>query len=320
MLKTYTIPLSNISINSLYDLWINNGFDDESNVDIHKDLLLGSEKNINSIKLYVFENQNFIESSAMIISNISTPNISGVGEVCTSINSRGKGYAKSLCREILEDFFSNNLSEGIFLGTTNPVAKNIYESLGWESVQNSNVMFNSNHKKNFEKFLIDYYDQKSKKQIIEGNANLRLSIIPYVLSLRSKKQIDLNSNINLIDISSGCLSIYNKFDFLRNNQGNWYCQSDQNNKIFSIVSYLDDGQKNFRIDGLFNDSWKNLSLDLLHEIVTKINEKNPKKIFSEVFSEDFYKIDLLQEIGFNFEEDIKKTVENNVLKFKTFSL
>ena len=52
MLKTYTIPLSNISINSLYDLWINNGFDDESNVDIHKDLLLGSEKNINSIKLY----------------------------------------------------------------------------------------------------------------------------------------------------------------------------------------------------------------------------------------------------------------------------
>ena len=44
MLKTYTIPLSNISINSLYDLWINNGFDDESNVDIHKDLLLGSEK------------------------------------------------------------------------------------------------------------------------------------------------------------------------------------------------------------------------------------------------------------------------------------
>ena len=218
------------------------------------------------------------------------------------------------------NFFSNNLSEGIFLGTTNPVAKKIYESLGWESVQNSNVMFNSNHKKNFEKFLIDYYDQKSKKQIIEGNPNLRLSIIPYVLSLRSKKQIDLNSNINLIDISSGCLSIYNKFDFLRNNQGNWYCQSDQNNKIFSIVSYLDDGQKNFRIDGLFNDSWKKLSLDLLHEIVIKIYEKNPKKIFSEVFSEDFYKIDLLQEIGFNFEEDIKKTVENNVLNFKPFSL
>ena len=27
MLKTYTIPLSNISINSLYDLWINNGFE-----------------------------------------------------------------------------------------------------------------------------------------------------------------------------------------------------------------------------------------------------------------------------------------------------
>ena len=34
-------------------------------------------------------------------------------------------------------------------------------------------------------------------------------------------------------------------------------------------------------------------------------------IFSEVFSEDFYKIDLLQEIGFNFEEDIKKIIKSS---------
>jgi len=69
-----------------------------------------------------------------------------------------------------------------------------------------------------------------------------------------------------------------------------------------------------------DDSWKKLSLDLLHEILTKIYDKNPKKIFSEVFSEDFYKIDLLQEVGFNYEEDTKKTVEDNVLNFKTFRL
>ena len=58
----------------------------------------------------------------------------------------------------------------------------------------------------------------------------------------------------------------------------------------------------------------------INETVKKIYGKNPKKIFSEVFSEDLYKIDLLKEIGFNFEEDIKKIVGNNILNFKTFSL
>ena len=72
MLKTYTIPLSNISINSLYDLWINNGFDDESNVDIHKDLLLGSEKNINCIeKLQTCSY--FVKNLSLLVNTLKMP-------------------------------------------------------------------------------------------------------------------------------------------------------------------------------------------------------------------------------------------------------
>ena len=52
MLKTYTIPIPNKTINQLYELWINNGFENEEGVDITKDLLNGSEKEINNINLY----------------------------------------------------------------------------------------------------------------------------------------------------------------------------------------------------------------------------------------------------------------------------
>ncbi len=320
MLKTYTIPLSNFTIESLYDLWINNGFDDENNVDIHKYLLHGLEKNSNSIKLYVFENNDFIDSSAMIITNISNPQISGIGEVCTSIKSRGKGYAKSLCKKIMQDFFSSNESEGIFLGTINPIAKKIYESLGWESIENSNVMFNSNNKKDFESFLIEYYERKSEIQITKGNPNFRLSIIPYVLSLRLKNQIDLNSKINLVEISSGCLSLYNKYDFLTQSNGNWYCQSDEKNRIFSITSYIDDGGKNFRIDGLFNESYSKSSNDLLIKTLSEVYEKKPKSIFAEVFSEDFHKIELLKNVGFIYKKEVSLIVEEKEKRFKLFKL
>ena len=103
MLKTYTIPISQKKSSNLYDLWIKNGFENEKNIDINKSLLSGSEVQSNLIKLYVYENKDQILSSAVIVMNIQNPSIAAIGEVCTSLNSRGKGLANSLCEKIIED-------------------------------------------------------------------------------------------------------------------------------------------------------------------------------------------------------------------------
>jgi len=53
MEKNYIIPIAKEKINGLYNLWFNNGFDNEDNVDVDKILLRGSETDINNFGSFV---------------------------------------------------------------------------------------------------------------------------------------------------------------------------------------------------------------------------------------------------------------------------
>ena len=320
MLKTYTIPISQKKSSNLYDLWIKNGFENEKNIDINKSLLSGSEVQSNLIKLYVYENKDHILSSAVILMNIQNPSIAAIGEVCTSLNSRGKGLANSLCEKIIEDYFSNYQNNAIFLGTVNPIAEKIYKSLGWKNIDNSLVMFNSKNQDDFESFLNKYNKNELRKHISEGNSNFRLSIIPFVLSIRSNNQIDLNSKINLINKTSSCLGLFNKYESLQFRQGKWFSLSDDENRIFSIVSYLEEHNKSFRIDGLFNKFYYDDSKKLIKFLVNKLVNQKANKIYAEIYKKDELKLQLFHELGFTEENNLKKKIDEENLDFKKFLL
>ena len=320
MLKTYTIPISQKKSSNLYDLWIKNGFENEKNIDINKSLLSGSEVQSNLIKLYVYENKDHILSSAVIVMNIQNPSIAAIGEVCTSLNSRGKGLANSLCEKIIEDYFSNYQNNAIFLGTVNPIAEKIYKSLGWKNIDNSLVMFYSKNQDDFESFLNIYNKNELRKKISEGNSNFRLSIIPFVLSIRSNNQIDLNSKINLINKTSSCLGLFNKYESLQFRQGKWFSLSDDENRIFSIVSYLEENNKSFRIDGLFNKFYYDDSKKLIKFLVNKLVNQKANKIYAEIYKKDELKLQLFHELGFTEQNNLKKKIDEENLDFKKFLL
>tara|TARA_Y100000768_G_C23986587_1_gene689216 strand:- start:3833 stop:4795 length:963 start_codon:yes stop_codon:yes gene_type:complete len=320
MFKTYTIPISQKKSSNLYDLWIKNGFENEKNIDINKSLLSGSEVQSNLIKLYLYENKDHILSSAVIVMNIQNPSIAAIGEVCTSLNSRGKGLANSLCEKIIEDYFSNDQNNAIFLGTVNPIAEKIYKSLGWKNIDNSLVMFNSKNQDDFESFLNKYNKNELRKNISEGNSNFRLSIIPFVLSIRSNNQIDLNSKINLINKTSSCLGLFNKYESLQFRQGKWFSLSDDENRIFSIVSYLEENNKSFRIDGLFNKFYYDDSKKLIKFLVNKLVNQKANKIYAEIYKKDELKLQLFHELGFTEENNLKKKIDEENLDFKKFLL
>ena len=143
MQQKHIIPISDPKIKNLYYLWLNNGFGKEEKIDIKKALLKGSEKDLHQINLYSIEHNGEILSSVILIFQKDNPYISGLGEVCTKIDVRGKNYASKLCKLARDDFFSIDNSEINFLGTVNPNAARIYKSLGWKKIKNSEVMFNS---------------------------------------------------------------------------------------------------------------------------------------------------------------------------------
>ena len=314
MKKNYIIPIADEKINGLYDLWFNNGFDNEDNVDVDKILLGGSEKTINQINLYSIEKDSDFLSSVILIFPKDNSAVSGLGEVCTRIDSRGRNYASNLCKLARDDFFSKSNAQGNFLGTTNPIAAKIYERLGWKKITNSLVMFNSVNNISFENFVEENYISSEKLNISEGSPYFRLPLIPFVLS--NKKFIYSDINVGILGEleRSYCLSLYEKFDSLLKKNGNWYCMHNVNNQIYGITTYQEEKPKIYRIDGFYNHFYKNDSHNLLEKTIESILEKNPLKIYVDVLLDDKNKYEIFSEL--NFFQDIKIThkIENNFEK------
>tara|TARA_B110000263_G_scaffold53065_1_gene44533 strand:+ start:999 stop:1970 length:972 start_codon:yes stop_codon:yes gene_type:complete len=319
MKKSYTIPIEQNKIDQLYNLWLNNGYETKEDIDIVENHLLGFEKDISEIKLYTFENpsSSSIESSCITIYNKNLPIIAGLGEVCTEITSRGNGLAGKLCAIAKEDFFSKERSEGIFLGTVNPIAQKIYEKLGWVQIPKSKVMFNSKKGESFQDFIDGYYDEKSDIFINNGSPKFRISLIAYFLSQISDYNVDINVGIIGNNYSSMCLSLYNKFDEITKNNGQWFVMSNHKNKIFSTSSFKNISKDILRLDGTYRKGYEKYFIDLLKNNLRIIDLNSPKRIICEILEKDQDKIELFKELGFLESKNYHK---NTYEKGKVFSI
>ena len=320
----HIIPISDQKIENLYTLWLNNGFENEEKIDIKKALLKGSEKDINQINLYSIEHEGEILSSVILIFQIDNPYISGLGEVCTKIDIRGNNYASKLCKLARDDFFSIDNSEGNFLGTVNPNAARIYKRLGWEKIKNSEVMFNSNFFSSFENFVENYYIKSDDLKISIGGPRFRLSLIPFLLSNKQFLYSDINVGILGEIKSAACLSLYEQYNSLSRNNGNWLCMHNLFNQIYGISTYITQDKKKYRIDGISNHLYKNDFYELINRTYNLVLKNDPSEVYADILTEDEFKIEIFSELGFvlsnnyyyKFEDKIEKLCNRMVAKIK----
>ena len=311
MKKIYTIPINEKKIFQLYKLWLNNGYETEKDIDIKKNHLLGSEKEITNIKLFTYELDDQIKSSCITLYDKKLRTLAGLGEVCTEKKSRGNGYAKDLCNDAKEDFFSNKESEGIFLGTVNPVAQKIYENLGWIQIRNSKVMFNSRQNIDFDEFIYDFYNNNQSLTLSKGSSEHRIPIIAYFLSEINEFKVDLNAGIIGNNFSSMCLSAYNKFESIRNNFGDWFVISDNRNKIFAISTIKNIDENNIRIDGNYKKNYKNEFINLIKSNIDSVNNLNLNSLYVNILEKDLEKKEIFNQLGFN-EKKEKILIEGKI--------
>ena len=311
MKKIYTIPINEKKIFQLYKLWLNNGYETEKDIDIKKNHLLGSEKEITNIKLFTYELDDQIKSSCITLYDKKLRTLAGLGEVCTEKKSRGNGYAKDLCNDAKEDFFSNKESEGIFLGTVNPVAQKIYENLGWIQIRNSKVMFNSRQNIDFDEFIYDFYNNNQSLTLSKGSSEHRIPIIAYFLSEINEFKVDLNAGIIGNNFSSMCLSAYNKFESIRNNFGDWFVISDNRNKIFAISTIKNIDENNIRIDGNYKKNYKNEFINLIKSNIDSVNNLNLNSLYVNILEKYLEKKEIFNQLGF-IEKKEKILIEGKI--------
>tara|TARA_Y100001960_G_scaffold51087_1_gene52038 strand:+ start:17647 stop:18618 length:972 start_codon:yes stop_codon:yes gene_type:complete len=298
MQKKSIIPITDKKIDKLYKLWLENGFEKEEKIDFTKSLLRGSEKNINQINLYSIEKERQILSTVVLIFQIDNPSISGIGEVCTELNSRGNQFAYNLCMLARDEFFSIDGSQCNFLGTINPLAAKIYKKLGWKKIENSYVMYNSINYSNFDHFLEEKYIKSEKLIISEGSSYFRLSLIPFILSNKNVLYSDMNIGISSETISAACLSLYEMYNSLLNRKGRWFCMHNQSNQIYGVSTIITEINKTYKIDGFSNQNYKEDFYKLVDYTCNLALENDPMKIYIDVLNDDSYKKEIFSELGF----------------------
>mgnify|MGYP006160233545 FL=1 len=178
-------------------------------------------------------------------------------------------------------------------------------------------MFNSKKGESFQDFIDGYYDEKSDIFINNGSPKFRISLIAYFLSQISDYNVDINVGIIGNNYSSMCLSLYNKFDEITKNNGQWFVMSNHKNKIFSTSSFKNISKDILRLDGTYRKGYEKYFIDLLKNNLRIIDLNSPKRIICEILEKDQDKIELFKELGFLESKNYHK---NTYEKGKVFSI
>jgi hypothetical protein len=197
-----------------------------------------------------------------------------------------------------DDFFSIDNSEINFLGTVNPNAARIYKNLGWKKIKNSEVMFNSINFSSFENFVEHNYIESENLKISMGGPRFRLSLIPFSLSNKQFLYSDINIGTLSEIKSASCLSLYEQYDSLSRNNGNWLCMHNVSNQIYGISTYITRDKKRYRIDGFSNHLYKNDFYELIKRTYNLILKNDPSEVYVDILVEDEFKMEIFSELGF----------------------
>ncbi len=232
----------------------------------------------------------------------ANPEFAGIGEVATRPDYRGKGIARRLCRQVLEEFISNG-GEAVFLGTENPDAARIYRRLGWRKIANSTDYVNVTTGDSPEEYLADYFRKPSPVNIVTGDASLRVPMIPLLLTPHDWQVLDGNLPTPVVSTryaeQNSCMGLCRKYYYLvKRDNAEWFAAKTSDGRLVGIATGYIDADNVCHVDGFihkrFNDSYKSL----IDAAIEWGRERNATRFVARICAEDVEKRALFGDFGF----------------------
>lgn len=204
----------------------------------------GAEAEQNTDWIYVAREGDILLGTVHATIPKKEPRICGVSGVCTTEAARGKGVAKALFGRMMADIDDAGVKVSL-LGTGNPVAVKLYESFGFRYLVSSGVMIRLRDCDIVDFLTKSYRVEPREFEIVEGNADFRIPIIPLILHQGCGFLMDCNTNL----VGRGtfsqtcCMSLYQRYLTLREKGGQFFGALDDNGLLGAIASVMptDDG-------------------------------------------------------------------------------
>ncbi len=220
-------------------------------------VLAGKDSQANSDIFYVARKDGRVVGTSHLTIARADPRIGGLGEVVTAPKYRRRGIGRLLCTRAAEEFETIG-GEGLFLGSGDLVARELYRKLGWQALANSNVMVRVSSRDTPEGFLEDYFARGKALpvSIIRGSSSQRVTMIPVILAGRD--WVVLDANVRLFStrakVQTSCMSLYPRYEAI-GDSGVWFVAARDDGAVVGLASVKQIDAAAVQIDGFSHAYW-----------------------------------------------------------------
>ena len=270
--------------------------------DIPIGVFLGEEANHNRHVILAERDADVLAGTCGIMTPRANPEFAGIGEVATRPDYRGRGIAGRLCRQVLEEFASND-GEAVFLGTENPAAARIYHRLGWRKIANSTDYVNVTTGDSPEEYLADYFRTSSAANIVTGDASLRVPMIPLLLTPHDWQVLDGNLPTPMISTryaeQNSCMGLSRKYYYLvKRDNADWFAAKTNDGRLVGISTAWIDTDGVCHVDGFIHARFSDTYNALISAAIEWGTQQKAVQIAAKLSVEDEEKRAEFEALGF----------------------
>lgn len=172
-----------------------------------------------------------------------------LGEVATDEAFRGRGLAGRLCARARDDFARRG-GQALFLATSNPSARRLYERLGWRGLPNANVMVWQPQGATLA--TVDPSTLPGEAfAVVEGGPALRAAIVPCIT--RDHPWLVLDANAAIFStrhaLQPSCEGLFGRYEAIAQRGGAWWAARSARGQVLGLASAVAvAGEGAWRID------------------------------------------------------------------------
>ncbi len=255
----------------------------------------GEETDVDDDILYVLSVDGRLASCCHITRRKGT-GMGGLGCVATVSEFRGRGLSREICSYALRDFDESG-GDVIWLGTSNPVAANLYHSLGFSFLPGTQVMRRMREGLTDTRFL-DGFFKGSTTCVKRGSAAFRIPMIPLMTSRLGFAVMDCVAGFcgseNIVECS--CMGLFPAYESIRTSNGDWCCLDCGDGRIGGLGSWKTLSNGVAMVDGFWHSNFRAGAPELFRALVEEAKTA-ASRVIMPVADVDAAKAEVAAELG-----------------------
>ena len=261
--------------------------------------LLGEERDENiDIVARVFENGTLLGAVHATIPQ-KEKKLAGISAMFTTREARGKGIGKLVFDAMMTELEKRGVTD-LFLGTSEPIAEKLYASFGFRYLYGSGVMM-----KNLTGAPVDFFRERfgqavGKIAVGQGNADMRIPIVP--LALSRLDGIVYEANLEIANpaflTQASCMGLYPRYLACRLEKGDYFSAADERGVLGATATYKKMARGEYRVDGFCVPSFDKGMEELLSYAISRIPEKEAR-VYMDIAETDVKKQAMARAMGFS---------------------